>query len=154
MYVFCIFYQLKHCKLFRFTSKKDKKILISQSRCHGCWWPGNGRNQGIHSHGIDLVPVVPEKICWSEHQEWWATSLKDRFSWRALSIIWMQPCRECYGCFSLYRDHFVYAPSQWGTPLLGNVVSQWLSAFTEWSLMYIPQLSWDMGVWCRLSEKM
>ena len=33
-----------------------------------------------------------------------------------------------------YRDHFVYAPSQWEATLQCNVVSHWLGACTEWSL--------------------
>ena len=32
------------------------------------------------------------------------------------------------------RDNFVYASSQWGTALQCNAISQWLGAYTEWSL--------------------
>ena len=32
------------------------------------------------------------------------------------------------------RDHFVYAPSEWGTLLHWNVISHWLGADTTWSL--------------------
>ena len=32
-----------------------------------------------------------------------------------------------------FRDHFVYAPSQWETTLQCNVVSHWLGAHTKWS---------------------
>ena len=34
------------------------------------------------------------------------------------------------------RGHFVYASSQWETMLPCNVVSHWLGAYTEWSLLY------------------
>ena len=34
-----------------------------------------------------------------------------------------------------YRDRFVYAPSQWETTLLRNVISYWLVAYTKWSLL-------------------
>ena len=37
----------------------------------------------------------------------------------------------------VYRDHFVYAPSQWETTLHCNVVSHWLGAYTKWSLCII-----------------
>ena len=33
------------------------------------------------------------------------------------------------------RDHFVYAPNQWETTLRCNVVSHWLGACTNWSLL-------------------
>ena len=31
-------------------------VLILHSQCHGCWFAGNTRNQGISSHGMKLVP--------------------------------------------------------------------------------------------------
>ena len=31
-----------------------------------------------------------------------------------------------------FRDHFVYAPSQWGTTLHCSVVSHWLGAYTKY----------------------
>ena len=34
------------------------------------------------------------------------------------------------------RDHFEYGLSQWETTLQGNVVSQWLSPYPEWSMRY------------------
>ena len=39
-------------------------------------------------------------------------------------------------CLVEYRDHSVYAPSQWKTALHCNAVSHWLGAHTEWSLEY------------------
>ena len=33
-----------------------------------------------------------------------------------------------------YRDHSVYAPSQWETVLQCNALSHWQGAYTEWSL--------------------
>ena len=42
-------------------------------------------------------------------------------------------------------DHFVYAPSHWGTPLLRNVVSHWLGAYTEWAMhspKYYFEIDW------------
>ena len=38
---------------------------------------------------------------------------------------------------AIYRDHFVYVPSQWETTLHFNVVFHWLGAYTKWSL-HIP----------------
>ena len=38
------------------------------------------------------------------------------------------------GSSYMYRDHFVYAPSQWETTLQCNVASHWLDAHTKWSL--------------------
>ena len=35
----------------------------------------------------------------------------------------------------MFRDHFVYEPSQWETTLQCNVVSHWLGAYTKWCLM-------------------
>ena len=44
-----------------------------------------------------------------------------------------------YSCRSVWsfsgRDHFVYAPCQWETMLHCNIVSQWLGAYTKWSLL-------------------
>ena len=38
-----------------------------------------------------------------------------------------------YSC--LFRDHFVYGLSQWGMTLHCNVLTHWLSPYTEWSLL-------------------
>ena len=35
------------------------------------------------------------------------------------------------------RDHFVYAPSQWQIMLQCNVISHWLGAYTEWTLLLL-----------------
>ena len=37
------------------------------------------------------------------------------------------------------NDHFVYAPSQWETPLHGKDISHCLGAYTKWSLMAIEK---------------
>ena len=37
----------------------------------------------------------------------------------------------------ILRESFVYAPSQWEMTLQCNVVSHWLGAYTEWSLIII-----------------
>ena len=34
----------------------------------------------------------------------------------------------------IYRDHFVYAPSQREMALHCNTISHWLGTYTEWSL--------------------
>ena len=39
--------------------------FVLYNQCHGCWWPGDTRSQGISSHGIDYffrnIPVsAPE----------------------------------------------------------------------------------------------
>ena len=36
----------------------------------------------------------------------------------------------------LFRNHFVYVPSQWETTLHCNVVSHWLGAYTKWSMLF------------------
>ena len=35
--------------------KDDIEPFILQSQYHGCWWPGNPRNLGISSLGIDQI---------------------------------------------------------------------------------------------------
>ena len=49
---------LNPLKLVRFILNCDRGIPISLSQfhhVHGCWWPGNGRSQGINSNDdIDL----------------------------------------------------------------------------------------------------
>ena len=47
-------------------------------------------------------------------------------------------CNEIFYNFigNLFRDHFVYAPSQWETMLHCNVVSHWQSTYTKWSLPF------------------
>ena len=49
--------------------------------------------------------------------------------------VWLSPtsfcCHCCTVCNILYRDHFMYAPSQWETTLQCNVVSHWLGAYTN-----------------------
>ena len=43
--------------------------------------------------------------------------------------------QHLYTCQSLFRDHYVYAPSQWEFALHCNDISHWLGADTEWSLL-------------------
>ena len=42
---------------------------------------------------------------------------------------------------SICRDHFVYAPCQWGKTLHCNIVFHWLSAYTKWSLQMLIKIS-------------
>ena len=42
---------------------------------------------------------------------------------------------------TVFRDHFLYDPSQWETMLQCNIISHWLSACTEWSLCLPPIIS-------------
>ena len=49
----------------------------------------------------------------------------------AVVIVYLKPIP----CSWICRDHFVYVPSQWETTLHCNVVSHWLGAYTERSLM-------------------
>ena len=35
--------------------KENKDTPISHCQCDGCWWPGDGRSQGISSHDIDFI---------------------------------------------------------------------------------------------------
>ena len=44
-----------------------------------------------------------------------------------------------------HRGNFVYAPRQWESRLQCNVVSHWLSAFTEWSFGHSDH---GNGLWC------
>ena len=39
----------------------------------------------------------------------------------------------------LYRDHFVYVPSQWEMTLYCKVVSHWLGTYIKWSLLLAPR---------------
>ena len=34
-------------RLFIYFPKQDKDLTITQGECHGCWWHGDGRSQGI-----------------------------------------------------------------------------------------------------------
>ena len=44
----------------------------------------------------------------------------------------------------IFRDHIVYAPSQWETTLQCNVVSHWLGAYAKWSLhLTVVGGSWE-----------
>ena len=46
----------------------------------------------------------------------------------------MIPLAHLLYIYSTPRDHFVSLSSQWETALLCNILSQWLGAFTKWSL--------------------
>ena len=48
-----------------------------------------------------------------------------------------------------YRDHLVYAPSQWETTLHCDIVSHWLATYTKWSLLYAPS-QWGMTLHCNI----
>ena len=63
------FYQDRYKNIFAFhiisqhlnIARKTRKtlysvnVMMADSQYHDCWWPGNTRNQGISSKGIDLV---------------------------------------------------------------------------------------------------
>ena len=34
---------------------KTRTYLSIKGQCHGCWWPGDARSQGIHSHVVVLI---------------------------------------------------------------------------------------------------
>ena len=61
--------------------------------------------------------------------------------WSAsLSVILNMSVRDCYASvaavlWALFRDNFLYAPSQWKTTLHCNVVSHWLGAYKKLSLI-------------------
>ena len=50
---------------------------------------------------------------------------------------WHWGCCDLKPPWSISRDRFVNAPSQWETMLQCNAVSHWLDAFTKWSLIGI-----------------
>ena len=51
-----------------------------------------------------------------------------------------RPMKQTLG-FYFFRDHFVYAPSQWKKTLQHNVASHWLGARTNW---FLPGISMEM----------
>ena len=51
--------------------------------------------------------------------------------------------------YNVRRDNFVYAPSQWETTLKCNVVSDWLDAYTKWSLR--RSCRWYALLWGKLA---
>ena len=54
------------------------------------------------------------------------------------------PSEGCYICIKLYRDHFLYAPSQLEIAIHCNAGSHPLGAYTEWSMCigHINPLQW------------
>ena len=34
---------------------ENNNLFVPLSQYHDCWWPGDERNQGISSYGIDIV---------------------------------------------------------------------------------------------------
>ena len=64
---------------------------------------------------------------------------KDRQSWDSL----LNNGNPQTGKIASFRDHFVNAPSQWEMTLHYSVISHWLGAFLEWSLIFI--LRWAPG---------
>ena len=64
-------------------------------------------------------PIIPH----------WAKPPADKNSQRKK---WFPICMSI--CYSVSRDHFVYAPSQWETTLQCNFVCHWLGAYTKFSL--------------------
>ena len=61
---------------------------------------------------------------------------KSTIELRCITLAVVVPCHWAFASYEpmIYRNHFVYAPSQWETTLQCNVVSHWLGAFTTWSL--------------------
>ena len=51
--------------------------------------------------------------------------------------LWCATCNNAiWWVCDTYRDHSVYAPSQWEMALHCNAISHWFGAYTEWSLTY------------------
>ena len=48
----------------------------------------------------------------------------------------------------MYRDHFVYLPSQWKSMLQCNVICHWLGPFTKW-FVYLPS-QWKSMLQCNV----
>ena len=57
-------------------------MLILQSQCHGCWWPGDARNQVICSYGID--PILLEYSSFSTIRD--LKSLFKSIQWHIRSL--------------------------------------------------------------------
>ena len=53
--VLCYFANLTWHKYLKSSLMEDQGFFILQSQYHGCWWPGDRRNQGISSHDVGLV---------------------------------------------------------------------------------------------------
>ena len=98
-----------------------------------CWCYGKTRSQGISKHAInfccreysiDSVARVKFIVCQNKN-----ISENNHNSTRFCMIVVFTVIH------GWNRDHFVYAPSHWEMTLQCNVISHWLSACTEWSLM-------------------
>ena len=45
---------VKEIDILHYLSIRTNSLIL-HSQYHGCWWPGDGRSQGITSHNIDLI---------------------------------------------------------------------------------------------------
>ena len=55
--------------------------------------------------------------------------------------------KDAFILHNQFKDHFVYAPSQWETMLQCNVASHWLGAYTKWSLPIAIAMAADDLTW-------
>ena len=88
-------------------SEKDKELFILHHQYHGCWWPGDTRSQGISWHCI-ILDILEYSIF-------------------RIRLLQFTP-----DGFSI-RNHSANGLSQWEMKLQCNIVSHWLSPYTEWS---------------------
>ena len=107
-----------------------------------------------------MMISLPMHICVTRPQ--WVNGFELYFINQTHWIKWPRRYWQSLGhqlCYSWLPDqilchHYVYVPSQWETMLHCNVVSHWLGAYTEWSLLFNKQ-KWeltdklDASIWWR-----
>ena len=71
-------------------------------------------------HSLDYALMILSLLF--EHQTCWRHS-----SFHVITFISKRT-------LTMFRDHPVFAPSQWETTLQCNTICHWLSAYTDWSL--------------------
>ena len=85
--IFCYFPALV-MQVVKSCLMENKDLFIIYGQCHGCWWPGVARSQGISSHSIVLPPHTS---IFSIKELTWVKALfavtRGPFYWHGLTLI-------------------------------------------------------------------
>ena len=129
--------------LFRLTTKKISKLCKYMREIHGHLQEESAGRIGIHYSPASMVEIN-NKENKQAPQYWYFVRVKlvtdgihSQRASNAKSVIMSWRHQDGVGVIwsYIFRDHFVYAPSQWETTLQCNVASHWLGAYTEISLL-------------------
>ena len=138
----CIFYNFLTFKWHRELKSvlmEDKDLFIQHSHYYDCRWPGDARNKGISSHGIDpalpkysrisTINVTVNTLRLRQGGHLFTHDISSAFSWMKMYEIWLRfPVHTC-SSFSCYKTVLSQLTLIIVSPNITMLTLKWLSNF-------------------------